>query len=358
MTVPSEASFPGSRVLAGWWRELISVRPRSLWIGHFVLHRLEGLVRAFSPVTVGRLETLLLRFLQSSASIESEPRWERLSLNPVLLLRISHGLATEGLATRLGDRTWKLTPKGIQAITDGKRDRMRDERRVFSFVSTLGGESAHFIRLLSEPPAAVAAALANPRFNPALYQACFTQSAEWKKRFGFPENVSAASGLNEPESTWRGLIIDHAASIALALVGTREESADGGLLGFWTGPAEWMLQSEQPAFRLAIGWQDVFPTLESVPAPDDWRRAWRSWCQARGLPASDVERCSLSLEDCRLAVHVPRRLLERLQALRSDALKGEAWVVAGAGPVRRAASLEVIEEGADGRSAFGRTVGE
>jgi hypothetical protein len=234
---------------------------------------------------------------------------------------------------------------------------VRDERRVFSFVSTLGGESAHFLRLLSEPPAAAAAAVAQPRFNPALYQACFAQSAEWKKRAGFPENVIATSGLNQPDPTWQGLIIDHAASIAVALVYTREASGDGGLLGFWTEPAGWVLQSAKPAFRLAEGWRDVFPTLESVPAADDWQRAWQLWCQARGLPASDVERCSLSLEDCRLVAHVPRRLLERLQALRSDALKGEAWLVAGEGPVRRAASLEVAEAGAEGRSAFGRTVG-
>jgi hypothetical protein len=267
---------------------------------------------------------------------------------------MSHGLATDGLTTRNADGTWKLTPQGLRALTEGKHERERDERRVFSFVSTLGEGSTHFIRLLSEPPATVAAAVTDSRFNPALYHACFTQSTEWKKRFGFPDNVSIVGSFDDPASNWRSLIIDRVASIAVALVRTREGSGEGSLLGFWTEPAEWVLRSAEPAFRLTEGWREVFPALQSDPAPDDWQHAWRSWCQARGLAAGDVERCSLSLDDCRLMVHVPRRLLERLQALRSDALKGEAWVVAGEGPVRRAASLKVIEAGAERRSAFGQ----
>ena len=141
---------------------------------------------------------------------------------------------------------------------------------------------------------------------------------------------------------------------ALALVRTREGAGDGGLLGFWTAPGEWTLHSASAAFRLAEGWREVFPILESGPVMEDWRRIWQTWCQVRGLPAVDAERCELSVEDCRLVVQAPRRLLERLQALRSDALKGEAWLVGGEGSVRRALLLEVTETGAEGRSAASR----
>jgi hypothetical protein len=269
-------------------------------------------------------------------------------------MRIAHGLAAEGMTERLGDGTWKVTPEGLRALAEGKRDQIREERQSFAFLATADEESAHFIRLLNDAPAPAAAALADPRFDPSRYHACFTQPAEWKKRFGFPENVHAVSHRQAPESDWQSLIVDHAANGALALVRTREGAGDGGLLGFWTEPGEWLLRSAGPAFRLAEGWREVFPALESGPAAEDWRGVWETWCQARGLPAADAERCTLALEDCRLVVRAPRRLLERLQSLRSDALKGEAWLVAGEGSVRRAALLDVAETGIEGRSALGR----
>ena len=49
------------------------------------------------------------------------------------------------------------------------------------------------------------------------------------------------------------------------------------------------------------------------------------------------------MEGIHLRVAPPARLLERLRAARSDALKGEAWLLAGEGPVRRAAVVELVE---------------
>jgi hypothetical protein len=80
-----------------------------------------------------------------------------------------------------------------------------------------------------------------------------------------------------------------------------------------------------------------------------WRKTWNEWCHLRGLPVADVERCRLNAPDYRLIVYASRRLIERLKALRSDALKGEAWLLAGEGTVRRAALLEVIESDQEGR---------
>jgi hypothetical protein len=71
------------------------------------------------------------------------------------------------------------------------------------------------------------------------------------------------------------------------------------------------------------------------------------------LPAADAERSELAIQDYRLVVQAPRRLLERLQALRSDALKGKTWLVGGEGFMRRAVLLEVTETGVKDRSAGG-----
>jgi len=41
-------------------------------------------------------------------------------------------------------------------------------------------------------------------------------------------------------------------------------------------------------------------------------------------------------------VRAPHRLIERLRAARSDAIKQEAWLLAGAGRTRTAAQLELL----------------
>jgi hypothetical protein len=355
MTDPPEASFPGSRVLADWWRELESFRPRSLWIAHVVLHRIEGLVSSVVPVRLGRVEALLLRFLQSAAESNTAPQWERLSVNSALLQHMAHRLAAEGLVVRPTNETWKLTPEGLKALVEQKWQRFREERRVFTFLSTSDGEATHYIRLLSEPQPQVAPDLSEPRFSPTHYHDCFGKPAEWKSRFGFPDHVRPVLRLDTPDLDWRSLVVDHASRAALALLRTREGTGEGGLLGFWTATGDWVLRSAGPAFRLAEGWRDVFPTLASDPDLNEWRRSWQAWCQVRGLPSPDVERCELEVDDCRLVVHAPRRLLERLQALRSDALKGKAWLVAGEGFVRRAVFLEVTDASTRERSVPGPT---
>jgi hypothetical protein len=44
-----------------------------------------------------------------------------------------------------------------------------------------------------------------------------------------------------------------------------------------------------------------------------------------------------------LRVLAPGRLIDRLRAARSDALKNEAWLLAGTGRLRAAAVIELVE---------------
>src|SRR5438876_1783917 len=141
MTVAPPTSYPGSRVLARWWRELESLRPRCFWAGYVGLHRLEGPVRVVSPVSIGRMEALLLGFLQFATPAGISPPWERLSLNPAFLFRMLNGLAGKGLVTRAGQQTWTLTPQGVQALTLGNYDETDADRRAVPFLSAPAGEA-------------------------------------------------------------------------------------------------------------------------------------------------------------------------------------------------------------------------
>jgi len=69
----------------------------------------------------------------------------------------------------------------------------------------------------------------------------------------------------------------------------------------------------------------------------------------RARPGDDVHRGKeQSLGILAIAIDereglAPQRLVDRLRAARSDAVKQEAWVLAGAGRVREAAQVELVE---------------
>ena len=196
-----------------------------------------------------------------------------------------------------------------------------------------------------------------------MLQACIDQPAEWKQRYGFPEDVqqvaapipealgqeassgqaAGPSGLpgNQPPS-WQRVILDRPERLLAVLILVAPEGGGDRLHGYGVRQDGWVLQSE-PAFTLAAGWQEPFPELLEEPSPDLWRQAWRGWCQPRGLTTAETDTCPLQRIGHRLRVELSSRFMDRLRSSRSDALKGEAWLLAGEGRVRTAALLEVVE---------------
>jgi hypothetical protein len=349
MTVPVPISFPESRVLADWWRDLKPHQPRSLWVGQFVLHRLDGLVRLSTLLPLDRLHLLLLRSLTPLSPFGAANPLHAAPIQPHFVHGILQALARDGLAARDTDGNWRATPLGVQASTDGSFQRFRDERRTFAFLAPLDGGSPQFVNLLVPADVGGAFPAPDPQFDAKDFHDCVAQSPEWKRRRGFPEDVTAISPsaeeaeLDSPSlSAWRRVLVDSPVRVVMALVQTAN-AKDGGMLGFWVDPRGWVLQSSWPAIRWRDGWREIFPQIGAEVPIELWRKSWAEWCRLRGLPSVDVEKCSLLAQDQRLVVHASRRMIERLRALRSDALKGEAWLLGGDGPLRRAALLEVTE---------------
>src|SRR5260370_34272944 len=110
MTVPAALPFPGSRVLAGWWKDLRAYHPQSLAIAHVVLHRVEAPVRATTTVTVDRPRALLIRFLALATPAGGAKSLGALSPKTALLVGLLQGLARDGLGLRAGGGTRRPTP--------------------------------------------------------------------------------------------------------------------------------------------------------------------------------------------------------------------------------------------------------
>lgn len=350
MTSPAPApAFPGGRSLAGWWRQLAPASPDRLWVGHFLLHRIEALVRVVHVRRLDAFETSLLRavYLTPAASVASLAA--SLHLDAPIVFRLLGELQTEELV-RAALGAWHLTESGSAALERGEHPQSEEQRRRFHFIEPWepGGRRAdrppHFLALadVAVAPWPVAEGW---DFDPAGLEACLQRPAEWKERFGFPSDVQEL--LTGESAGWRRVIVDrreHFVTVfALAPAGPAPGATERHLLGFSVRPEGWVLESERPAFVLRSGWQEVFPDLAHEPPLDAWRQAWRSWCQPRSIPPGESEACRLERHGHCLRVHAPRRLVDRLRTARSDALKGEAWLLAGVGSTRAAVVVELYE---------------
>ncbi len=347
MTVPAALAFPGARSLAGWWRQLAPCQPRSLWVGHLLLHRVEALAVVARSDRLDPLHRLVLQAMSRAPDGTLEGIEENLRPGRPLLGQALDSLRSDGLAAF--GAGWTVTERGRRALETGAYARAVPERRPFYFVHGERADSApHFLHLdatLCLPWTADA----DWRFDAAWLADCLAQPEDWKQRFRFPPEVSQIVTINASQAAddpppWRRVLVDRPERLPVALALTE----DGRLLGFAVRPDNGTLQGDAPAFSLEEGWRDVFPRVADEPPAEDWLCAWHSWCQPRGLTGAGLDPVDLRPEGHRLIVTAPPKLMERLRSTRSDALRGEAWVLAGNGWLRRAAMLEVVEESPPG----------
>jgi hypothetical protein len=383
MNAAAPHPFPGSRALAGWWRDLAPIHPQQVWISHLLLHRVEALVRVANTVSLDSLQQAVLKAIALEGPHSG---LERLHLDPPILTQLLGGLAREGLI-RAKERAgaWSLTEAGREALQRGEVARHGAERRAFYFVDNLTLGSPPRFLSLDHPPSVPCSGLVEWHFEARFLEECIRRPADWKRLHGFPPEIEAVlsrgneegrRGEEERVSTpppipfppWRGVILDRPEYLPVVLVLTQpsltppsplggaasraappggegrvREGARPSLLGFSFRPENWSLRTEAPLLSLGEGWAEVFPELEEEPSLEVWRQAWLAWCYQRALPANEASACDVRREGPRLVLHAPPRLVERLRAARSDALKNESWLLVGSGRTRTAALIDLVE---------------
>jgi hypothetical protein len=340
MNAASTSSWPGSRVLLGWWRELLGRQPRQLWFGRLLVHRVEAPFRVVRTRSLDLWQHALLHLLGTRVPHSSDPESSLadLHVDRQVLAQFLRELTSAGLLHQNGSGLWDLTDSGRRAVESGSLAVRSEERRTLFFVDNAAlGRPPHFLPLRRPlAPAAFAPSpeTASARFEVASLEACIRQNPEWKTRHHFPADVES---VLPPATDWRRVVFDSPEPLALVFIRTAEPR----VLGFLIRAEGWTLEPE-PILALAEGWEEVLPDLAVEPAPEAWRQAWQAWCQPRSLPPAEVEACRLERADHRLVVHAPPRLIERLRTARSDAMKQEAWLLAGVGRIRSAAQIDLV----------------
>jgi hypothetical protein len=266
-------------------------------------------------------------------------------------------LEAEGLIWPIPARgSWSLTDLGRQALAHKAYARSRLERRIFTFVEPSGkpsggGRTPNFLNVHN----ATGIAWPVPEdtgFDVGLLSSCLARPAEWKARHGFPADIQEILGVEPPllqagltlPPPWRRVIVDRPEQVLAVLV-LSPAPGFGRLTGLAVQPEGWVLQAGKPLFSVGAGWPEVFAGLDQEPPVAAWQQAWRAWCEPRGIPADEAAACTLEQRGLRLHVTAPARLVERLRQSRSDALKGETWLLAGEGKIRTAALVVVAEAG-------------
>lgn len=351
MTAVSPLIFPGGRTLASWWKQLASLQPLGLWTGHLLLHRVEALAALQLLAPLDRIFLFVLSALALADRSTVQDLDQRLHLGLALLRQLLRHLENENLVRPEDGVSWSLTDLGRQGLELGRYAQIRHERRGFYFVeSEQPARPPHFLNF-AHPPAALPWPASDAwRFEPSHLQACVGRPAEWKQRFAFPLEVRQILASDPaPESStsasqeWQRIIVDRPERLMVILVLVPAGERKDRLVGFAVQPEGWTFPIAEPAFGVEADWQEVFPELAVDLALEQWRHAWRAWCQPRGLPATEVDACVLERQGYRLRVTAAPRLVERLRAARSDVFKGEAWLLAGTGRLRAAAQIEFVE---------------
>jgi hypothetical protein len=249
-------------------------------------------------------------------------------------------LATAGLTAGAAD-SWRLTPSGHQALAEGAIHATRHQRCAFSFLDRADqGLPPHFVPLGAN---AVAAADQNWPFEASVLEECIRRPEAWKVRHHFPSDVTGVLFPTAIEPDWQRVVLDRVGHLVALML----EVEARGIVAFAVEIPGWALRLETPILELQEGLEEIFPDVTGGPPAQEWVRAWQSWCQPRRLPRAEVDACNLAFQGNVLRVDAPPRLVERLRAANSDAVKQEAWLLAGTGRTRAAARIDLREKQPD-----------
>jgi hypothetical protein len=348
MTSASSLAFPGSRTLATWWRQLTPLEPKGLGVGYLFLHRIEASAdwlraKPLDPLLLLVLEAIA--FMQKEAAFSPSQLGNRLHLDPAVVRRLVHSLINLQLVEEkaAGGPTWCITQAGQETLTTKNIWVRQKQRGQFPFAERLGPTGRrlgppHYLNI-HDAPATPWNIEPGTIFDVNWLHACQTQASEWKVTFGFPLDLLAFSAPGATNAHWDNIVLDK--SERLLVVFFQGPKPQEELFGFGVRPEGWQLNVAEPIFRLPAPAINLFIEPDGVAPLVAFKNAWQSWCQTRTVPPTEIQECELALSDECLRVATPERLIQYLQAGKSDIFKGDTWLLAGEGYVRQAARVEI-----------------
>src|ERR1043166_5686333 len=133
----SSQIFPGSKTLAGWWRQLAPHQPTAFAIGYLFLHRIEAPVHVLCDQPLDPLGHLVLQAVNLDAcNLE-----QRLHLPMPALRSVLAQLQLDQLVMPAANG-WQITERGRGAVQAGTIPVQVVQRRVFPFLEQMDSSGA------------------------------------------------------------------------------------------------------------------------------------------------------------------------------------------------------------------------
>ncbi len=334
---PPALSFPGSREIAGLWQQLVSLQPRTLWVGHLLLHHLDAPVVSRQNRHLDPLDNAALQALHLAGPMTLHDLDHVLGLGRSLLSRLLDDLSARGLLIRAAEGRWRPTAAGEAASRSDTGEHEAVHRQALHFVDRGANFAPHYLAL-NHAPCLTRGAAEAPEFPIAALHALFAQAPEWKARYQVPSDwVRVLPFEASLQGSGEDVVLHRAEWLPLVLVGSAP------WMGFALDPRQWKLNELRPAFTLGMAEaKETFGELIAKPSPEAWETAWSQASSSLGIRAEEAGECRIVANGCRLQVTAPPHCLEQIRARSSH--PEEHWLLAGSGPLRRAALLDVIGE--------------
>ena len=138
MTAGMPFPSPSGRVFAVWRRDLAPLHPSRLWLAHFLVHRVEALVRASQSRPLDPLYAALLRRLDTPP--------DGTHLDRQVLSRMVQELTRAGLLAAQGEGR-RLTDRGREAVARGAYMAYEERRATFTFLDAGPGGPPRWLGL-------------------------------------------------------------------------------------------------------------------------------------------------------------------------------------------------------------------
>ena len=266
-------SFPTGDMIAGWWRQLVSLRPEAMWLARFYCHRVEACVSIPADRPLERLDCLLLQAvdLEVAATEPMEVRLaQRLHMPAPILQQLARPLMNFDLLTE----DWRITDLGRAALASGSHPTTQSQRRQFAFVERQDAEGHRVAPPHYLPLPTTGGQPWRPsegeRFSLASLEAAIASNEAWKVAFLFPRDVVGM--VADFHDDWRRVTVVKPEQHPILIV--EAGVADPLPLKFYALKSENApLGSTTPIFALSADKRtelpEWFPPLDpATPAPD------------------------------------------------------------------------------------------
>lgn len=339
-------------------------------LGECFFHTVEALVAVEEVKGIDPMPLFVLRAFEFAHPADVEHLDGILHIGRQVMRQMLNAMAANGLVTAESESTYCLTESGRNTLQIGQVIRRIPVRRIFRFLHPAMNYVA-----VHDPKGNLLSELSPNRapspweFSPDVLRHAIVQSADWKRRHGFPGNVadvlteplsSEATELVNPEegladapadpsqgqaTPMQHLVVDKAQVVTCTLV-VRQGNADGvALSGYPVSVHGNLVRGIQPLFSLhdTVEIGQVFPVLWEPPTPREVTDGWLTLAARLLLP--EAEQAEVRFENNSLVIALSADQIGRWMNFVALAMQGQLYWQVPQTPLLKLCKVAVV--GAD-----------